>query len=48
MNWIDILVTPLLAALVGFAVWYLQSRIATIRREQSVSTMIGARSTQIF
>ena len=34
MNWIDILVTPLLAALVGFAVWYLQSRIATIRREQ--------------
>ena len=34
MNWINLLVTPLVAALVGFAVWYLQSRIATIRREQ--------------
>lgn len=34
IDWIDFLVTPLVGAVVGFAVWYFQSRIETLRREQ--------------
>lgn len=30
----DFLVTPLVAALVGFGVWYFQSRLEALRREQ--------------
>ena len=29
----DFLVTPLVATLVGFAVWYFQSRLEALRRE---------------
>ncbi len=32
--WIDFLVTPLVGALVGFGVWYFQSRLEALRREQ--------------
>jgi hypothetical protein len=34
IDWTDVVVTPLVAALVGFAVWFLQSRLEAIRREQ--------------
>ena len=34
INWIDLIVTPLFGAGVGFAVWYFQSRIEKIRREK--------------
>ncbi len=32
--WINLLVTPLVAALVGYGVWYFQSRLEALRREQ--------------
>ena len=35
INLTNMLVTPIAAALVGFAVWYVQSSIATIRQEQA-------------
>ena len=34
IDWIDFLVTPLVGALVGFGVWYFQSRFEALRREQ--------------
>ncbi len=34
IDWIDFIVTPLVAALVGFGVWYVQSRLEALRREQ--------------
>jgi len=34
IDWVDFLVTPLIAALVGFGVWYFQSRLEALRREQ--------------
>ena len=34
IRWIDFLVTPLFGALVGFGVWYFQSRLEALRREQ--------------
>ncbi len=34
IDWIDLLVTPLAAALVGYGVWYFQSRLEALRREQ--------------
>ena len=34
MDLINLLVTPVVAAVVGFAVWYFQSRLEEIRREQ--------------
>jgi hypothetical protein len=34
IDWIDFAVTPIVAALVGFGVWYFQSRIERLRREQ--------------
>ena len=34
IDWIDFLITPLVAAIVGFAVYYFQSRIDALRRAQ--------------
>lgn len=34
IDWIDFLVTPLVGALVGFGVWYFQSRFEALRRER--------------
>lgn len=34
MNWINFIITPFVAAAVGFAVWYFQTRIEEIRRTQ--------------
>lgn len=34
IDWVVLLVTPFVAAVVGFAVWYFQSQIDTIRRAQ--------------
>jgi hypothetical protein len=34
IDWLDLVVTPLVAAAVGFAVWYFQSRIDALRRAQ--------------
>ena len=34
IDWIDFLVTPLVGALVGFGVWYFQSSLEALRREQ--------------
>jgi len=34
INWVNVLITPLFGAAVGFAVWYFQSRIDTLRRAQ--------------
>ncbi|MHB8162668.1 MAG: hypothetical protein ACYDGT_09270 [Thermoleophilia bacterium] len=34
MNWEQFVVAPVLAAAVGFTVWYIQSRIERIRREE--------------
>lgn len=34
IDWIDFLVTPLVGALIGFGVWYFQSRLEALRREQ--------------
>lgn len=34
IDWIDFLVTPIVGAAVGFGVWYFQSRIDALRREQ--------------
>jgi hypothetical protein len=34
IDWLDILIAPLVGAIVGFGVWYLQSRLEAIRREQ--------------
>ena len=34
IDWIDFLVTPLVGALVGYGVWYFQSRLEALRREQ--------------
>ena len=34
INWIYLLITPLVSAAVGFGVWYFQSRIEALRRAQ--------------
>ncbi|HUT61540.1 MAG TPA: hypothetical protein VNA25_27170 [Phycisphaerae bacterium] len=34
MDWVDLLITPLAGAAVGFGVWYFQSRIDALRRAQ--------------
>jgi hypothetical protein len=34
IDWVDFLVPPLVGALVGFGVWYFQSRLEALRREQ--------------
>ena len=34
IDWMDFLATPLIGALVGFGVWYFQSRLEALRREQ--------------
>jgi len=33
-NWIELLITPIVGAIIGFGVWYFQSRIDVLRREQ--------------
>ncbi len=33
-DWINILIAPLAAAVVGFVVWYFQSRLEALRRER--------------
>ena len=34
MDWINFLLTPVVAAIVGLAVWFVQSRVELVRRER--------------